>query len=290
MAKKTRDIECEIFIGADPARVWRALTEADQIVNWFALKADSQPGVGGHISLSWDLKAIEPGRCHILDWQPESRLLMTWRDAPGGENELPVEITLAGREGGTLLRLVHSGFLSDTSWDDEYESHSRGWNYELRSLKFYLENQFGRTRRYVLERFQLGSDDGSGWRNIVGPSGIFKVAVDDLVEGADFTLGLPPQAETFARLLYALDGRDFAAAADVLRGGLFRISVEFVSGLPEMWVWAFSWNMGQEELAAVTEPIYHALRARLGSHGGVARQEPAGSRHTLDNKEEENMP
>lgn len=275
MAKKTRKIERELFIASDPARVWRALTEAEQIVNWFALKADSQPGIGGHISLFWDLKATEPDRCHILDWQPEARLLMTWRDAPGGEHELPVEITLARREGGTLLRLVHSGFLSDASWDEEYESHGRGWSYELRSLKFYLERQFGRTRRYVLERFPLRQGSNSAWREIVGPSGVFAAAVDDLAEGAEFLLGLPAGAATVAELLYALDGRDFVAAADVLQGGLFRVALEVVSGVPEVWVWAFSWNLDQADLMAVAQPIYRDIRRRLG-RGDPEPADPGG--------------
>lgn len=274
MAKATRSIEREIFIASDPERVWQALTDAEQIVNWFALKADSRPGIGGHISLSWELKAIEPDRCHILDWQPGSRLLMTWRDAPGGDNELPVEITLSRREGGSLLRLVHSGFLSDASWDEEYESHGRGWSYELRSLKFYLERQFSRTRRHVLERFPLPNGNMSAWREIVGPSGGFSAAVDDLVEGAGFFLGLPNGTRTAAELLYSLDGRDFVAAADVLQGGLFRIALEIVSDVPEVWVWAFSWSLDQKALIAMVQPMYGAIRQRLASRYGGMEREP----------------
>lgn len=291
MSKETRSIEREIFIASDPDRVWQALTDAEQIVNWFALKADSRPGIGGHISLSWELKAIEPDRCHILDWQPGSRLLMTWRDAPGGDNELPVEITLSRREGGTLLHLVHSGFLSDASWDEEYESHGRGWSYELRSLRFYLERQFGRTRRYALERFRLPDGNRAAWRDVVGPAGAFGAAVEELAEGASFLLGLPTGTKTAAELLYSLDGRDFVAAADILRGGLFRIALEIVSDVPEVWVWAFSWNVDQDVLRAMMEPVYGAVRQRLaGRYGGARPGEDAAELHVrrTPSKEEAN--
>jgi uncharacterized protein YndB with AHSA1/START domain len=264
MSDNTRSIEREIFIDAEPERVWRAITEAEEIVNWFALEAESQPGVGGYIGLSWNLKAVEPGRCHIVEWDPGARLLMTWRDAPGGEHELPVEITVERRGGGTLLRLVHSGFLSDASWDEEYESHGRGWSYELRSLKFYLERQADRRRRHVLERFTFAGDRAAGWRAVVGPSGAFAPAVEEPAEGAEFALTLPDGTTSPAELLYAFDDRDFVAAADVLQGGLFRVALEMAPDGPEVWIWAFSWQMSQADLKATVQPMYEAVAARPG--------------------------
>jgi len=61
MNDKTRNIEVELPIAESPETVWRAITEADEIVRWFALRAESEPGVGGHIGLSWNLKEFEPG-------------------------------------------------------------------------------------------------------------------------------------------------------------------------------------------------------------------------------------
>lgn len=264
MPDKTRSIEREIFIGAPPERVWRAITTAEEIVNWFALEAETEAGVGGFIGLSWKIKSMEPDYCHILDWKPGARLLMTWRDAPGGEHELPVEITLKRRGGGTYLRLVHSGFLSEQSWDEEYESHGRGWSYELRSLKYYLERFRDRPRRYARSRFALGDDWRAAWRALIGPSAAFAPAVDGPGEGTEFTLRLPDGTMTFAELLYAFDERDFVVAVDVLRGGLFRIELEMVSEVPEIWIWAFSWRMSEAELKAVVEPMFAVAGERLG--------------------------
>lgn len=262
MAENTRSLEREILIHVGPKQVWRAITDAGEIVNWFAIEAESEPGVGGHIALRWNLKDVEPGRCHVLEWDPGTVLRMTWRDPPGGEHELPVEIRLERREGGTLLRLVHSGFLTDESWDDEYEGHGRGWSYELRSLRHYLERYPGRPRRHVLARFPLARDDE--WRTIAGPQGLFGHPEPEPVEGERFSLRLPGGSVSPAQLVFGLDGRAFVAACDVLRGGLFRLALEHGPGGPTAWVWAFSWQMSIAELEAVFEPICGAVERRLG--------------------------
>ncbi|MCZ6655981.1 MAG: SRPBCC domain-containing protein [Gammaproteobacteria bacterium] len=259
-----RSIEKELWIDAAPEDVWRAFTDAQEIVNWFAPRAESQPGVGGYIELAWDLKAVQPSRCHILEWRPHAHLLMTWRDAPGGEHELPVELTLAKQDGGTLLRLVHSGFLSDASWDEEYESHGRGWSYELRSLKYYVEHHFGRARQLVMERLPVSGDGKAAWQAIVGPSGAFRV-LDGLAEGAEFVLGLPTGETTSAELMFAVKDRDFVATVSMLQGGLFRLALELISGVPEVWIWAFSWQLSDAELKTLTLPIFEAIRERLSA-------------------------
>ncbi len=260
----TRSIERELFINADIEQVWEAFTEARHIVNWFAPIAESEPGPGGFIRLNWDMKSVEPGHCHILDWQPPHRLVMTWRDAPGGQHELPVLLELARRDGGTLLRLVHSGFLSDASWDEEFDSHGRGWSYELRSLRYYLERQFGRPRRYVMQRLRLPDrDPAAGWLATVGAAGEFRVAMEGLAEGAEILLGLPGGPNTAAEILFAHPGKDFAATAAILRGGVFRLAMETMTGVPEIWVWAFSWELERPELEALMAPVYAALEARL---------------------------
>lgn len=263
--EKTRSIARELFIDAPPERVWDAFTSAEHIVNWFAIRSESKPGVGGYIGLSWDMKDSEPGRCEITAWEENEHVKMSWRLSRAGERDLPVEVWLERKAGGTLLRLVHSGFLSDASWDDEFDSHGRGWSYELRSLKYYVEREFGRARNFVLKRFPVSGDLGKAWGQAVGSAGVIGVAGEAIKEGARLMLELPNGVTTAGELVFATPGQDFVATAEVLQGGMFRVALESMSGSPELWVWAFSWQMSAEEVKELVQPVLVALAARFGN-------------------------
>jgi uncharacterized protein YndB with AHSA1/START domain len=260
----TRGIEREFFIHADPKRVFEAFTEAQHIMRWFAPIARSEPGVGGFINLRWDQGTFSHD-CEILEWEEGEHLLMTWHAGPSGETNLPVELRLEARDGGTLLRLVQSGFGSGESWDDEYESHARGWSYELRSLKYYVEAQFGNTRRYLLRRIPLSGDLRAAWTAIIGREGTFAFNQAELTEGDRFELRLPGGERTAAQLMLELAGQDFAAFADVLQGGLFRFALETFAGQPEIWIWAFSWHLAERELETLVKPWFDDAVERLAS-------------------------
>ena len=195
---------------------------------------------------------------------------MTWRDAPGGEHELPVDIRLQRVDGGTVLRLMHSGFLSDASWDEEYESHARGWSYELASLKYYLEEQLGRTRHFVMRRLPLYGDRIQAWRAVVGSCGLFRPEREKLSVGESFQLALPSGMATGAKLVLALADQDFVAIADVLEGGLFRFALEEAASQPELWIWAFSWRLAEQQLEALMRPCFDAIEERLAAVRAVS--------------------
>jgi hypothetical protein len=89
-----------------------------------------------------------------------------------------------------------------------------------------------------------------------------------LKEGDRFLLRLPDGTTSPAELFYAFDGRDFVAVADVLQRGLFRIGLEVVADRPEIWVWAFSWEMSDAQLRALVQPMHEAVGARLGTAMG----------------------
>lgn len=259
----TRDIVQELFIKAPPQQIWQAFTEGGHIQNWFAAEATSAPGVGGFINLVWDTAKSDSGQhCVITEWQPEQRLVMSWRDAPDGEHPLPIEVVLTAQDGGTLFRLTHSGFLSDASWDEEFESHSRGWTYELKSLRHYVEQTFGQTRTLLLERIPMQDNWQDQWPVLVGSSGLIQVA-EGLADATECLLGLPTGEHSRAQVLNALSEKDFAVVVDALQGGVIRLTFETFAGGPELWFWTSSWQLDETALRAVVQPWYDRVREVL---------------------------
>ena len=139
---KRRSFSMSIDINATPEEVWRALTDAGELMRWFPLQARVTPGKGGSVFWGWDEHWAWESQ--IDAWEPERRLgLVENRPAfdvngeplPGPPEQLAMEFTLDTHAGKTTLRIVHSGFGDGDSWDDELESVSAGWQFELRGLK-----------------------------------------------------------------------------------------------------------------------------------------------------------
>ena len=142
--KAMRTVETEITIDAPVDAVWRALTDADEMERWFPLEARVEPGPDGHVFMSWknEIDFTSP----ITAWDENRRFAYAWQmeSAPG---PMVADFHLEAAGGKTVLRLVHSGFPSDPSWDGFYHGVRTGWAFELRSLRHYLERYAGASKR-----------------------------------------------------------------------------------------------------------------------------------------------
>src|SRR5689334_14016537 len=67
-----RALEDRIVLDASVEAVWRALTDAEELMRWFPLQATVEPGVGGTITLSWGESGA--GGATIAIWEPNRRL------------------------------------------------------------------------------------------------------------------------------------------------------------------------------------------------------------------------
>jgi uncharacterized protein YndB with AHSA1/START domain len=215
--------ETEISIDAPAEAVWAALTQAEQLVGWFAAEARTTPGEGGAIWVSWG-DGME-GEDRIEIWEPPSHLRVAG----------PVDYRLEG-DSPTVLRVVHSGFGRDT-WEDEYDSVSHGWKVFLRALREYLERH-PRARPAARGRtVQMDQPPERAWEALLGPDGLgLRGPLDRLAEGerravaaldddATVLLAAPPRT-----LLLAL-GRDALLELFLERGG--GLSVLLIAYEPE---------------------------------------------------------
>lgn len=163
--EQTRDAAGEVWIDAAPERVWRALTEARELERWFPLEADVEPGVGGTVRMSWGSEYDT--EMPIVAWDPPHHLQTKWF----GQGVV-TDYWIEAEEGGTRLRAVSSGFPLDASWDEWVEGTVRGWAYELRALKHYLERHEGQDRRALFLRRRVHLPREDVWSRLTGAEGL----------------------------------------------------------------------------------------------------------------------
>jgi uncharacterized protein YndB with AHSA1/START domain len=265
VTKPTRGHQHEILIDAPPEAVWAAITEADQLVAWFPLHAAVAPGPGGVVTYDWGGGLAGSNR--IETWEPPRRLRTGWVEVMAPETAadearrtIAVDWLLEGRGGRTALRLVHSGFSPRAEWDDEFNGTLWGWEYELRSLKHYLERHRGRPRRAFWARQPVEATAAAAWARLTGPGGLVaRGSLDGLAEGDRYALTLSTGDRVEGRVVLHLPGTGFAGTAEGLNDGLFRLWCERLGGM-EASVWVSTWDHPEAEVEGLRRRWEGALR------------------------------
>jgi uncharacterized protein YndB with AHSA1/START domain len=134
----------EIFITAPRERIFEALTDAKQAAQWWGQndryhfsEFNLDARVGGKWSSSGSSLNMGAFKIEgeILELDPPRRLAYTWLSSWMPRNT-KVLWELEGKDGGTLVKLTHSGFAGDA---EQANNHSTGWNSVLGWLQAYAE-------------------------------------------------------------------------------------------------------------------------------------------------------
>lgn len=115
----------ETHIAAPPATVFAFLTDPAKILSWMGAEATMEPHPGG-IYLVKGIGGAIAARGEFREVVPVHRLAYSfgWE----GSDEIPpgstlIEIDLLERDGGTLLRMAHSGLPNA----EQRARHAQGW-------------------------------------------------------------------------------------------------------------------------------------------------------------------
>jgi uncharacterized protein YndB with AHSA1/START domain len=121
----------ETQIAAPPATVFAFLTDPEKIVSWMGTEATTETHPGG----LYLLKGVNgrAARGAFREVVPVHRLAYSF--GWDGDEEVPpgsslIEIDLINRDGGTLLRMTHSGLPNAAKRD----GHNKGWAHYLGRL------------------------------------------------------------------------------------------------------------------------------------------------------------
>jgi len=138
MAKKISFIEQTVVVRKPQADVFKALTDADELMRWFPTRVESDPRAGGKFKFTWEfVNAEENGsqEGEYVEIQPTDMLSYTWKaDVP-----TLVTFNLSEADGETTVVLDHASLQEGADLDKLRSDHVNQWGFFLMNLKGYLE-------------------------------------------------------------------------------------------------------------------------------------------------------
>ena len=138
----TREIKREVDFGCSIERVWKAITDTEQLQRWFASDIDIAARIGGRI------KATLPDESEVdavIDiFMPPRRL--RWASlTPDGEGPLPSgpvyeSLTMRQQDKRVVVSLEVSGIPASEDWEGYYRRKESHWEQSLSELRKLLRN------------------------------------------------------------------------------------------------------------------------------------------------------
>ena len=143
-------IDRSIDIDAPPGRVWRALTNADELSTWFQVQIEGDIAPGIEVWMTSVHKGYEGQRFRVRFTEMVEPHRFAWEWHPGAvdpdvdysrEPRTTVTFTLEPSERGTRLTVSESGFdaISLARRAKVYEDNSQGWPEVLVWLQQHVE-------------------------------------------------------------------------------------------------------------------------------------------------------
>lgn len=150
MAQEQTDrIERQITLKAAPAKVWRAISNAEEFGNWFGVDLKGKSfSAGKRVTGPIKIKGYEHVMFDITIERMDPPRLLSWRWHPAAidpavdyskEPTTLVVLELKEAPGGTLLTVVESGFdqVPPSRRLEAFRMNSGGWEAQLRNIEKY---------------------------------------------------------------------------------------------------------------------------------------------------------
>ncbi|HTP12915.1 MAG TPA: SRPBCC domain-containing protein [Bacteroidota bacterium] len=134
----TRTITKKQLIRATPERVFKALTQKEELERWFVKIAEVELKPGGTIRTEWAPGVGEHGT--VKEVKPPRLFRFTWE---GQFSPTPTTISfeLTKEQDSALLTLTHSGIGEGKGWEAyaNMDQEGKGWEAHLKDLTSWIE-------------------------------------------------------------------------------------------------------------------------------------------------------
>ncbi len=263
---QTRSIDLSIEIDAPVDVVWRAISEADELIRWFPMEAEIEPRVGGRLWVSWGEGLAWTSRIEV--WEPNRRQRSVTEppegaaasaesgDAAATPVQVAVEYTLEARGGRTVLRLVHSGFDAAAEWDTFYDATERGWTYFLRHLRHYIERHRGVARRVMRWRRPFTIAAAEMWKLLGDPSALGFASVR---AGSAWSIPRLAGGDATGEVWMAEAPWTFAGTIPDLDDAVLFVEIEPGMDGTHCGVWLSTYGLDEQRCAALQRALDQAL-------------------------------
>ena len=140
----TDRIEKQLLLRAPRARVWRALTNAEEFGSWFGVKLHGPIELGARVKGTITHPGYEHHPYEMIIERLEKERVFAWRwhHIIDGKVDLNWPTTVCTFEleeapGGTLLKLVESGFDSIplAHWEQVFRCNEGGWAMQMGNIE-----------------------------------------------------------------------------------------------------------------------------------------------------------
>jgi uncharacterized protein YndB with AHSA1/START domain len=137
----TQEIVVDEFFPHAPETIWKLLTTGELIGRWLMAPTGFEPVKGKRFTFQTTSAGAWDGviHCQVLEATPNERLAYAWKGGHeenvgyGSPLDTVVTWTLSRVEGGTRLRLVHSGFVTPRN-DSAFKTMSSGWKKVVQTI------------------------------------------------------------------------------------------------------------------------------------------------------------
>lgn len=123
--------EIERTLNAPVEKVWKAITDKDQMRQWYFDLSAFEPVVGFEFEFTGGSKEKSYlHKCKITAVEPNKKLAYSWQyDGYPGYSEVTMELSEQGDK--TKLKLTHTGLESFPAGNKDFEKSSfeKGWTY-----------------------------------------------------------------------------------------------------------------------------------------------------------------